>query len=195
MKDKHMDNTERDIIQSTIKAYAAKGLKFKMDDISADLGISKKTIYIYFTGKAELCEKVVEYIFDMIAQAKGEALRLPDKTDAQYINKLKKYLTAMPEGLEQVNLAGLAELKEKYPKLYKAVRRRLESNWEPAIELLEEGKRRGIIRYDADFDLFRMMMEESTAAFFERDILKKTGLEYTEALGRVVEILTQGIIS
>jgi len=171
------------ILIATIQVFNRKGLKLTMDDIAREAGMSKKTIYTVFEGKDELFSEMVDFIFGQVAQAKADALE----------KGLAAYLAAMPEGFEQINLNELFNLKDKYPKVYKKVRNNLESNWEPAIQLLEDGKTGGEIRQDANLAIFRMMMESALVSFFERDTLKKAGLSYNEGLTEVVNILLKGI--
>ena len=71
--------------------------------------------------------------------------------------------------------------------------KRLDSGWEPTIELLEEGRRQGLYRQDADFTIFKIMMDASVARFFETDTLRKAKISYVDALNQVVDILLTGI--
>jgi len=54
------------ILESTLQIFNQKGLKFTMDDIAKEMGISKKTIYTVFKDKEELFLAVGDYIFDSI---------------------------------------------------------------------------------------------------------------------------------
>ena len=96
---------------------------------------------------------------------------------------------------ENVNFAELFQLKDKYPEVYQKVKGRLDSGWGPAIHLLMLGKEQGVIKPDANILVFKMMMETSLSAFFENDILKKSGLTYREGLDIVVDILLDGIMA
>jgi hypothetical protein len=71
--------------------------------------------------------------------------------------------------------------------------KRLESGWEPTMELLEEGRKEGIYRQDADFMIFKIMMDASIAKLFEADTLKKTKIKYIDCLNQIVDILLLGI--
>ena len=84
-------------------------------------------------------------------------------------------------------------LKDKYPKVYKKLKKRLETGWEPTFKLLEQGKEEGLIREDADLTIFKIMMEASLERFFEKNVMKGSGRKYNDYLNEVVDILLNGI--
>lgn len=75
----------------------------------------------------------------------------------------------------------------------KKLQKRLETGWEPTISLLEQGKKEGIIREDADLKIFKIMMEASLERFFEKDVMKGSTRKYNDYLNEVVDILLNGI--
>ncbi len=48
------------ILEGTIKVFNQKGLKFTMDDLASELGMSKKTIYTVFKDKDSLFLAMVD---------------------------------------------------------------------------------------------------------------------------------------
>ena len=178
------------ILKSTIKVFNIKGLKLTMDDIAEYMGISKKTIYKYYDSKEEIFDQIVDYVFDDIKRREQEIL---DEEGLSLEERVRKLLAAFPERFTEVDFAKLGDLKDKYPKIHKKLKKRLESGWEPTLELLEQGKREGLYREDANFQIFKVMMDASIERFFETDALKKSKISYVEALNQVVDILLTGI--
>ena len=178
------------ILKGTIQVFNKKGLKLTMDDVADELKISKKTIYKEFSSKDEIFETMVDYVFDNIKIREKEILNSDRYTT---IEKIRLFLAAMPEGYRNINFQELHPLKEKYPKVYKKLQKRLETGWEPAFELLEQGKQEGVIREDVDFKIFKIMMEASLERFFEKDVMKGSGRKYNDYLNEVVDILLCGI--
>ena len=66
---------QEQILEVTLKVFNQKGLKFTMDDIAHELGISKKTIYTVFKNKEELFLTMVDYIFDGIKESEQQVMR------------------------------------------------------------------------------------------------------------------------
>lgn len=192
MNRKESENNLREIIlEGTLQAFNKSGLKFTMDDISALLKISKKTIYTVFHDKEELFLAMVDYLFDHIKES--EQAVLEDKT-LTTAGKVRKILCVLPEGYKDVDFRQLYLLKDKYPKIYKQVELRLETGWEATIDLIEQGMEEGCIRR-IRIPILKMMLESALEQFFQRDILIRNGISYQEALDEVVDILTEGIFT
>lgn len=177
------------ILQGTIKAFNQKGMKFTMDDIASILSISKKTIYTVFSDKEELFLSMVDYLFDNIKVSEQQVLE--DK-NMSTLEKIRAILGVMPESYKEIDFRQLYLLKDKYPKIYAQVEKRLETGWDTTIALMEQGMEEGVIR-KVQIPIVKMMMEASLEQFFQRDILLQCELSYAEALNEVVEILVDGI--
>ena len=177
------------ILEITLQIFNQKGLKFTMDDIAKEMGISKKTIYTVFKDKEELFLAVVDYMFDSIKA--GERTLLAN-TSLSTVEKIRGVLGVMPDGYKDVDLRQLYILKDKFPKIYAKVEERLENGWEQTIALIEQGMEEGVIRR-VSVPIVKLMMEAALEQFFQRDILVRSGLTYQEALDEVVNILVDGI--
>ena len=177
------------ILQGTISVFNQKGLKFTMDDIAGQLGMSKKTLYVVFADKESLFLAMVDYMFDGIKESERAVLENPKLST---LEKIRRILCVMPEGYRNIDLRQLYQLRDKYPLIYAKVEERLESGWEPTLDLLQQGIREGVIR-PANLALVKLMMEAALEQFFQRDILIRCGLSYTEALEQVTQILVDGI--
>lgn len=182
---------KQSILEGTIKAFNEKGLKFTMDDVAYLLSISKKTIYTIFSSKDELLLQMVDYVFDSIKESERAIL---DDQDMCTTDKLKAVLGVLPEGYKEIDFRQLYQLKDKYPKIYEQVEKRLETGWEATISLLERGIEEGSIR-PVKIPIFKLMMEAALEQFFQRDILVKNQISYAEGLSEVVEILVDGILT
>lgn len=183
-----MDNKEK-ILQATIQAFNQKGLKFTMDDIASILAMSKKTIYTIFKDKNTLFMEMVDYLFDTIKESESKIIE--DDT-LSTIEKIRRILGVMPESYKDIDLRQLYMLKDKFPEIYRHVEERLENGWETTIKLLEHGIEEGVIR-PVNLLMFKMMMEASIEQFFQRDILMRAGMTYTQGLDEIVGILLDGV--
>ena len=181
-----INDTREKILKGTIQVFNKKGLKLTMDDVAEELKISKKTIYKEFSSKDEIFMEMVDYVFDNIKAREQEILEAPSSS---ILEKIRMFLSAMPESYRNINFQELYPLKEKYPKVYKKLQKRLETGWEPAFKLLEQGKEEGVIRESADPKIFKIMMER----FFEENVMKGSGRKYNDYLNEVVDILLCGI--
>ncbi len=177
------------ILEGTIQAFNRKGLKFTMDDIAGQLGMSKKTIYTVFRDKETMFFAMVDYMFDSIKESERQVLRDESFTT---VEKIRRVLGVLPEGYKDIDFRQLYLLRDKYPKIYKRVEERLESGWETIIGLMEQGMEEGIIKR-VDIPIVKLMLEAAIEQFFQRDILIRNQISYAQALDEVVEILVNGI--
>lgn len=178
------------ILEGTLQAYRQKGLKFTMDDIARILSMSKKTIYTVFADKEALFLAMVDYLFDKIKVCEQEIM---DNGAMTTIEKLRGILGVMPDVYKDVDFRQLYLLKEKYPRTYAQVEKRLETGWESTILLLERGMEEGVVR-PIKIPIFKTMMEAALEEFFQRDILIRNQISFTEALDEVVGILIDGVV-
>lgn len=177
------------ILEGTIQAFNRKGLKFTMDDIAGQLGMSKKTIYTVFRDKETMFFAMVDYMFDSIKESERQVLRDEGLTT---VEKIRRVLGVLPEGYKDIDFRQLYLLRDKYPKIYKRVEERLESGWETIIGLMEQGMEEGVIKR-VDIPIVKLMLEAAIEQFFQRDILIRNQISYAQALDEVVEILVNGI--
>ena len=186
--EKEQEQKER-ILESTIRVFNKKGLKFTMDDVAQEAGMSKKTLYKIFREKEEMFLAMVDYMFDSIKESKEQVLHHPEWDTER---KIRAILCVLPDGYKGVDFRQLYLLKEKYPQIYKQVEVRLETGWESTLELLEQGMKEGCIRR-IRLPILKLMLEAALEQFFQRDVLIQNGISYTEALDEVVGILMDGI--
>lgn len=179
------------ILLATIQAFNEKGMKFTMDDLAGILSMSKKTIYTYFSDKNSLLLDMVDYVFDTI---KSSEQAIVDDDSLTTVQKIRAVLGVMPDGYKEIDFRQLYTLKDKYPDIYMKVEKRLESGWETTIGLLEQGISEGVIK-PVNLTIFKMMMEASLEQFFQRDVLVRAGMTYSQGLEEVVKILIEGVLA
>ena len=177
------------ILDAAAELFNRKGMKFTMDDLAHELGMSKKTIYTVFEDKMSLCDATVDYFFDSIADREKAILEDPDLSLA---DKIRGAICAIPDRYEHIDLRQLYVLKDKYPKVYKHVQRRLANDWETTYSLIKKGMAEGKIR-PFSIPIFRAMVNASIEQFLQQDILLRNDISYHEALAEVASILVEGI--
>lgn len=178
------------VLAGALIVYNQKGVKFTMDDLAKELKMSKKTIYTVFNGKEEIFLMAVDYLFNSIKESESEVLR---DGSLSTLDKLKKLLGVFPDAYANVNFRDLALIRAKFPSVYEKVRERLETGWDPTLNLINKGIKEGSIRKNLNVQLFKSMFQASLERFFQDDFLKENGISYQTALNDVTEILVEGI--
>ncbi len=179
-----MELRER-IIGAAAELFQRSGLKFTMQEVAAELNISKKTIYTVYSSKEALLVDMIDGLFSDIHRKKAELAA----ADAPVEERIRKVIVALPEQYAAMDLRLLDELEEKYPAAAKRVREHLETNWEPTIVLLEEGMSKGKIRR-IPIPVLRQMIVASIEYFLSDEKNKDC---YADTLEAMIDIIMNGI--
>ncbi|WP_249365588.1 TetR/AcrR family transcriptional regulator [Cytobacillus citreus] len=100
-----------------------KGLKFTMNDLAANLGISKRTIYEHCESKEHLISVIVD---DAINEVKEIEKLIYENDDLTTVGKLKEILLIIPSGLQFGDARLLAEMKRYAPKEWVKIDKQLQ---------------------------------------------------------------------
>ena len=140
-----MDGGELNIILDKVKdLFMRYGIKsVTMDDVSRELGISKKTLYQHVSNKEELVEKVLDYLHNQID--KHDDLR--DVKDKNAIEKLMMVNDKVNYMMKNHNPSMQYDLKKYYPdifrKFYEIQRTEISRS---IITNIEQGIKEGLYR-------------------------------------------------
>ena len=169
-----------------IKQYGLR--KFTVDEIAAELKISKKTIYKYFMGKDEI---IRAYFEDAIASDKdGIKNALVEAHDFQ--QKIRSVVHSTHKYPLPVTL--LNEAKLFYPNEWEKVEGLKRFKLETAENLLEEGTANGIFKSDVNFPVLCRMLQEISELFTDYDFLLGNKLTTTEAIDSALNIIFHGLL-
>ncbi|HWT73908.1 MAG TPA: TetR/AcrR family transcriptional regulator [Mobilitalea sp.] len=177
------------IIDAVIEEFNEKGLKFTMDDIARRLGISKRTLYTVVQDKEALFIEAVDGVFGAIKEAEKEIIE-DDTLDI--VDKLKKILIALPKKYQTIDFRQLYNLKMKFPRIYAKIENRLETEWEPTFQIMEQAMKEGRIR-KISFPVFKAIFTGTIEYYISRKALIESNIAYEEALQQMLDILFQGI--
>lgn len=186
------ENTEsikESILDAAMDEFNEKGFKFTMDDISKHLGMSKKTIYTVFPGKEDLFFEMVDYAFASIKRSE-RLIKEDDKLDT--VEKIRKIMIVLPDRYQNLNLNQFYYLQEKYPKIYKKLARKLETDWDATIDLLEQGMEEGKIK-PISIPILKTMVEGTIEQFFSNSVLVDNNMSYEYGLNAMMTIIMDGI--
>ena len=122
--------------------------RLTMDELAAELGVSKKTLYRHFSSKEDLARQVIT---DLGKEVRSHADGILDNTGLSFAQKLQDFITGMVQRLMQISPRLLQDLQRFAPDLHELILSMRRRNI-PAIfgRLLAEGQRRGMVRRDLD---------------------------------------------
>lgn len=174
----------------TMELLSTQGLKFTMNDLAKDLHVSKKTLYKVFDSKEDMLLAIADDCFATIKQSEREVL---EDGDLPLLQKIKRLIIVLPEQYKNLNWYLMEEVAERYPKVYAYIRKRMENDWEPTLQLLEEGMAQGVLK-SINIYVFKGMVEGCMEHFLISSELKEQKIGYMDALEAMMDILLRGIV-
>lgn len=119
---------------------------FTMDALAAALGMSKKTLYVYYAGKDAMIRAVLD---GFAAEVRADAEALLGNPSLRFAEKLRGFAGGMVERLSAVRPAIIADLERYSPELHRHLLQVRAKNL-PYIfgRFIEEGQLCGAVRDD-----------------------------------------------
>lgn len=186
-----MDQARQKCIDCAIQLCSSQGLDFTMSQLAAQLGMSKKTLYVLFDSKEALLLAVVDSMFDAV---KADEAKILARQDLSLADKVRQLVVVLPDSYKNLDWSRLQGVEGKYPAVYGRIRQRLESEWEPTLELLRQGMEQGVLR-PFQPGLLRAVVEGVMEHFLSSDALQREGIGYVQALDGMMDLLMEGILA
>lgn len=121
---------------------------FRMDDLATELGMSKKTLYVHFSGKDEILRAVID---ELGAEIRADADALIGNRQLNFAEKLRGFAEGMVERMTRVNPRMMRDLQRFAPDLHQRVAEMREKNIPYVFgRFIEEGQLAGMVRPEVD---------------------------------------------
>ena len=102
-------------------------------------------------------------------------------------------MIVLPDRYQSIDFRQIYEMEEKYPKIFKKIRQRIESDWETTISLFEEAMNQGKMKR-LPMPIIKSIVEASIERFISSRVLIENDISYEEALSTMVEIIMSGLL-
>ena len=163
-----------------------------VEDLVAELGISKKTFYKCFRGKEELVAEIVHCVREEISH-KIESIIAGDQ---RFIEKLHQVMIVLGVQISTVGKDFQQDLQRVFPRLWVQIedfrRDTLNRN---LTALLEQGKREGAVRGDANIRLVLLAYTGAIDRIMRPDVLAYESFSMQEALRDIMAVFFHGILT
>jgi AcrR family transcriptional regulator len=150
-----MNHKKQEIIEKVKELYNKYGIRsVTMDDVVREIGISKKTLYQYFSDKEELVSAVMDSLFE---SRKAEINKeLESKKNA--IEEMLTYYFMQLRMIREYKPTLIYDLKKYYPEIHEKVTiRKRKLIYDSVLENLKRGKKEGLYREDLDEEIIARM--------------------------------------
>jgi len=185
-----MDVKER-IISKATDLFMRYGIRsITMDEIAAQLGISKKTIYQFFTDKDDMVAAVIDR---EIGSNEMECMQFRDQSE----NAVHHVFLAM-ENLEEMlsctNPLMLYDLEKHHPRAFKKLREyKYHFLYRILIDNLQAGIREELYRPDIQLDIVAKCRMESAFLVFNQDVFPHNRYKISEVNFELAMLFLHGV--
>lgn len=162
-----------------------------MDDLAAELGISKKTLYAHFPSKDALLEAVLQNKFLRIQSTLREATRTPPH---DFPTTLRNLLHGLQQELDELQPPFLRDMR-KAPETFKRLeQRRARLIRDHFGKLFRAGQRSGDVRADLPVRLMVETLLAAIQAIMNPTKLADLGMAPRSAFSGLIDLLLHGAV-
>ena len=190
-----MENAQKQILKKSGEMFFKLGIRsVSIDDICHELGISKKTFYVYFASKDELVAQLLHVSIDGMAKKMEDWLRLHD-----FRQLISILLTQKEVSKNDVRCVPqlVYDLKKYYPQQFSEFQLRLfEVQKDYLKQYLEQGIREGLVREQLDVEMTAMLLAKlHTDAIRDMEQIESYGYKMHTYSQTAKDILIRGVLS
>lgn len=190
-----MNDVREDILQLAIKRMQQVGIRsVSVDDICHELGMSKKTFYVYFPSKDDLVQAILHKHEQKVGHDLDNALS--KRTITQVIVEWIK-IAQSTQKKDLKTPAMMYDLEKYYPQLFAAHKKVMRQTAEKIlVRFLEKGVSEGIFRADIDVDVVAMMFLDMQYRLLDLMTGGQMTKEEVHHIGRQrMDIMMRGILT
>ena len=177
------------IIKYASKAFVQKGIRqVKMDEMAAELAISKRTLYELIEDKESLLLEVLRYNhsekLQMLEDVRQNANNIMEIIVAFYQYSIQQ--------LERINIKFFEDM-ERYPRVLEKIKESRQQNSQEMIRFFQLGIEQGIFVEDLKPEILEFLFGEQMERVLHSDLLKHYSI--SQIFENTMMIMLRGISS
>jgi AcrR family transcriptional regulator len=185
--------TARILLEARALFFSRGYSAFTMDDLAAALGMSKKTLYVYYAGKDAMIRAIID---GFAAEVRADTEILLGNHSLQFAEKLRGFAQGMVDRLAQLSPAILADLEQYAPALHRYVLAARAKNLPYVFgRFIEEGQLCGAIRDDVSPVFASEFFLHAMQGLMQAGALKRLRLEPEACFDRAIRLFFGGLLT
>lgn len=161
-----------------------------MDDIARDLGMSKKTIYQYYSDKDELVNAVLDFTLEKMKRECDDARN--GSKDA--VHELFLTMDILAEQFRNMNPIILHDLEKNHTSAFKKfLNYKLEYLFTAVKENMQRGIQEGLFRADLNMDVVSKFRLEAMMLPFNTQVFPTSKYNFVEVVGIIMDHYVFGL--
>lgn len=167
--------------------------KVTMEEIAAELGISKKTLYKHFSNKEHVFK---EHMNSIKCEVDSFVETLISDKKMEFIEKLKRFMNFIAKQGSKLEGPMVRDLMKSHPEFWRDIEefrnKKAHSN---LSRLIEQGMKSGIFRKDVNTDVVVLAYVNAIHSLINPDVLARLPISADQVFKEVVKILFEGIFT
>ncbi len=188
-----MEEVKERIVTHAREKFLSDGFsKVTMDELSQNLGISKKTMYQYFESKDELLNAVMELQMREVGGRVNSIL----SSSEDFISKLVNLWTTIGRMVCRISKQFQDDMRRYRPDLWKRVdTMRREIFQKHFGKMIDDGIRHGLVRNDVNKDVIVLMYISSLQGVVNPTVVSENSFSTEEAFKTIMRVYLDGILT
>jgi len=185
---------ERDRLRAHARAhFLAHGFRtVTMSDLAAELGMSKKTLYLHFPSKTALLETVID---DKLTAVQDDLAPVIEDEALPFALRLQRLLATLRRHMGEIHPAFVRDVKKDAPELFARIQQGRQKLIQRCFgRLLEQGRRAGAVRRDLPVKLLVEMLMGAVDAIVVPARIDELGITPRTALTQIVTVFLEGVL-
>lgn len=166
--------------------------KVTLDELSGDLGISKKTMYKFFPSKEELVKTIVQLTL-RAAQKEIERITVQDKP---FVHRLAEVMMFMGKMTSRLSRPFVQDMQRFAPLIWKeADEFRRAHLLSKVISMIHQAKQENVFRKDVNDEVIVMMLTACIQSIVTPDVLSQHAFSPKEAMYTIFHVIFEGALT
>lgn len=166
--------------------------KVTLDELSNELGISKKTMYKFFPSKEELIKTVV---WLMLRGGEKEVIRITN-SQKPFVHRLADLILFMGETVGRISKSFQKDMKRFAPLIWvEAEQFRREHIISKVVDMIRRAKQENVFRSDINDEVIVMMLTSCVQNILVPDVLAEHAFSPKEAMHTIFHVIFEGSLT
>jgi AcrR family transcriptional regulator len=186
--------TKKRILDKSLEMFQNFGYsKVTMEEIASNIGISKKTLYKYFTNKEHILRDLVETVKCGVEE-KFEQIFSDEHSD--FIQKLQMVLDTIGENVRRMQGHFTLDIIKNHPDIWRGIQEfRREKSQYKFTKLIDLGIKEGFIKANVNSYIAMRIYTSAIHDIMIPEVLSQIPLSANQVYDEIVKTLFEGILS
>lgn len=164
-----------------------------MDELAGELGMSKKTLYKYFSSKHDLLEAIVR---DFIQRVIGEQDRILNDASLDFEKRLSELMKLMVKVFSKINPLLMRDVQRAAPDVWEIIEQTRRHRINTVFGgLLREGQQKGYVRKDLHLPLVVTAMAATIRETLTPSAMSQFPISLVDAFETLRSVFMGGILT